>query len=417
MSVFSVTAPTFWWRQAAKSLDYSTEKAGGMSEGGDVSFLSCVIFDITGEGSSIMAESSMSTTFVDLDDVEDLTLEGTGRAMVKSSDFSAYIMNMPTDEDVTVEFDTDGKTYSVSTVSGAVSFKSTLVDIIDDDMTPTAFRECDGITVDVLCDEFEAGFRRGSAMTRKDSGYDIVGNDPFSGSCLTVSEAGVQVLSLTQSSSEVFIPKNGEFHGEGEEPLLLLPSLVSPGIAAINEAGVKTMTIGIGDKNKILHVDSGCFHMTIQPLNASGKNAGIINYTTLSEVFTPAWENRVVSVSVSPKEFLSAIRRASTVDEEKVVLDIADTSIIVSTGPSSGVSDPFTQEMSCSTQWLDDGEHNIVVSVNPVTLKNVVEYFKNLDKLIFHVSLTEQSDPWALTICDDINMDNDMHNFFLVGIS
>lgn len=396
-----------------KLLGLSTEHSKESAD--NTSFLSCVSFSITKSSQTIVSESSASTTFVDLRGFPgDVEVNGECEALIKCGDISGYVGQMPTDEDIVVEINTEEKTYSVYNDSETIVFSSALVNIIDDDMRPQAISSFNGDYVDVPPVDLNEVYKRGSSMSRRDSGEDITGFDPFSGSFLTITEKGVQCLSLSTSSSEAYLPADNSI--KKKQDILTLPSITAPRIDAMAAAGDATMSIGVGSKDGRLHVGSSGYHMTIMPINTGRKNTQAISFTTILNVLQPAWKNRRVTVKVSASEFFSALGRASTISADSMNMTVSDVDLTITSEKNSASAKPFKQTITCSTVWHDDSPHKSVMKASPSMLKIAGQYVPKNTDLIFDIAFKDNGDPWALMIHDDQYDEKDPHDFFMVSL-
>lgn len=396
-----------------KILSLSVEQE--RTQGDSTPFLSCVVIRSQDDSCTLEAESSMSTALVDCDASDDVEYKGTGVFMLSAQELSTYVSKMPEGEDVELFCDEETMLYTVSTAAGHISFAAQCATIIDDDMTPHAVNEFKGNSSDFSSFALSQGYRRGSLMANKQDGGEIAGFDPLSGCMMTLDNTGATFVSISMSASESYVPALSPSRDAFSVDAVTIPMFTAAQLSALSTGGEK-MSVGVDDNTKHIHftVNDGEYRVVIFPMNTGGRNTDILSVQTIMNVLQPAWDFRVVSAQLSSTEFFAALQRSSTVSKESVKISINDTEVVVSGEDDSLSTDPFTQTMSCSTQWHGDHTHDISVKTHADSIKKVGTHIPKGSAITFDVAMKEDGSPWALIVHDDDYDHDDPHNFFLI---
>lgn len=415
-TLLKITAPSDWWKESLGLLSVSSEKSNDSSE--STSFLACTFIDVDEENGhetpSMHTESDVSTTFVTLvhDDVE---LEGGGRFLIKTSSFLSVINNMPSGEDVTACFEEN----SVVFVSGdeKVEFTLPLESITNIDAVPYANNEFIESAFIAKCNpkDLISAYKLGSSMSKPKDSDASSGYDPLSGCLITIDGKGVSMLTASNSAAESYIECKDIDKGDSEAQRvqsLTFPEYVIPRLSKFSLS--EEVSVGIGEDGYVHIRDDNDSHMVISPINTGRMNSKL-SYKLIMGVAKPVWDSRSVTVNVPASELSSALSRAKSVKADALLMEVSNTSIKVS--EKKGTSQyPFSQKISCSTKWHDDGEHFVEVNVLLRIIDKIFTMSTENGSFIFDIAFKKDGSPWAIIVHTGDKYDQDNpHNFFVVN--
>lgn len=412
MSQWSITAPSSWWVPVIKAIGLCSEPGKGSTD--SLSFMSCALIDITDDNAFIVSESVSSALEIDISNHG--TVHGYGRALIPVSSLSHAISSLPHDGNIIMSLhDDDSESVDIETSDGLTKFSVPLVDIIDDDMVPHApLIDGKDIFVPVDFPELSRVYKQGSIMSKSNIGSESLGYDPLSGSIVTI-DKGVQVLSLSISSSEAFMTC------DVDDDKYTATCISSP------QATTSRMDVfaSYSPHGHMSIARTGCLilqgngmSMSVSPLNTGSTKNTTVTYDNIIAALSPAWDNTVVTVTASSQEFFRALSRAGSVSDDSVKIVVDDTSATIHGVDSRRKDYPFTQEISCSTQWNDSNEHRVTYSIDPAVMKKVGTFVSTSDEVIFSIAFdNSSSSPWAMIVYDGDFTVDDPHNFFLIAIS
>lgn len=409
-SDFSIYAPQSLWNEWAHKLSLSAEMSKDMS--GSTSFLSCVLITVTEEDVLILeSESMISTTYIQEEDVE---VEGNGQCLIPAQELSSYIKNMPSDSNVKFTYSYDEEKIIVeSDSSNQVKFTTNSFSIFNEDALPRAIDHIpdNSSSITISGKELPQKFKLASSMTKSLEKDAAAGQDPFSGCSIDITPEGLQMYSLSISSSETFIPSDNVEYVEGNNSVLASPDITTPRIASFsNDDEIK---ISIQDSKNIF-IENDTTLMSISSLNI-GNMQNLLSMNIIKQVLEPAWDNRVVSVKVPSNEFFKSLSRVSTVKADKVVLHLTNT--IVSVKGIDNNKEVFSQQVPATTDWFDDGDKEIIAEITVSSIKKISSSVSKSENLIFDISCKDNGDPWTMIVYhgDDYNP-QDPHDFFMISL-
>lgn len=405
----TITASSQWWKYAVKMLSLSAERSGS---GDSTSFLACFYIDARSDSLELHAESDVSTTFVSGED--DAHVEGEGDYLVRSTDFSSYINQMPSGGDVTVSF--DDEKYSVEFEDGSVSFSNHYEKIVSDDAVPRAQKEVPGKSATATCsgNELVSAYLMGSSMAKTKDKDSSAGYDPLSGALVSIEKDSLSIMSAASSSAEVSLEVKTQGTGKKAATSLTFPDSTKPRIAAFSDGEVEVSI----DKDDFLYLSDGFTIIRTNPINI-GKMRTSLSYDRIFRVSEQLHQARTMSFSLQVKDLIDAVKRAMSVGSEVVKIEVSSSSVKLSSRKAYGSTPPpFSQKISAKTTWFDDGEQWIDLSVSSRNLERISRLATQSGSLIFEVAIHPQKNsPWGLIIYDpdsDFDYDNP-HNFFIIN--
>lgn len=413
MTQWSIQAPASWWSPVMKAVGLCSEPGKGSTD--SLSFMSCVLIDIKDGNAHIISQSMSSALDINVGDYGEV--EGQGRVLLPVKDFTHAISSLSHSDMITVSQEDDNEeSVEIDTDDGAVHFSVAQEDIIDDDMLPQPpVIEDDDVFTDVDSSQLTHVYKQGSIMSKANIGSEELGFDPLSGSIINIDDKGVQVLSLSISSSEAFVSVE-KGHKDYVANCVSSPQATT--------ARLDTFA-SYCSEGKISIASTGCIVlsgngmvMSISPLNTGSIKNTTVTYENIVDTLSPAWENRIVTATAPSREFFQALSRAGSVSDEAVKMFIDDTTITVCGVDSRREDYPFTQEISCSTQWHSDMSHDISYSIDYTVMKKVGTFVSKHDEVVFSVAFDETgTTPWAMVMYDgNFDVDNP-HDFFLIAIT
>ena len=415
--IAKLTAKPTWWSNSIRALSLSSERS---TSSDTVPFLSCALFSIDDDKTTIESTSGLSTTFISVGKNDDiLQSEGSGEFLIPINDLQSYVQQLPSNENIDILFYEN--TYDVVYGDESIVFSGQNMSITDDDSVPQAEQDFPDDAVIITCSgkEFIDKYKSGSVMAKSADKDPIAGQSPLSGCIMTIDKEGMRMLSLTHSGSETFIEGESiEFPTKKDD--ISVRSLSFPAVT-LTRANVfsysETVRIGIG-KDKFIHIADDHIHMCINSLDI-GKAKDSIDVNSVVNILKKAYQSRVVTVQIPSKEFFSSLARASTVQSDYLKIEVSDTLMKVSAEHDSSTSkSPFRQTLSCSSQWYDDGDHYVEMGIDIASMKKLSSLVDNTKPLVCDVAFKDEKDgtsPWAMTIYDEEDFDpENPHNFFMI---
>ena len=413
MSQWSIKAPASWWLSVSKAVGLCSEPGKGSTD--SLSFMSCVLIDITEDKACIISQSLSSALEIEVGDNGEAS--GLGRVLLSVKDFSHAISSLPHGDIITVSQEEDNEeTVEIATDDDSIHFSISLKDIIDDDMLPhPPIVEDDDIFTPIASRELSRIYKQGSIMSKANIGSEELGFDPLSGSIINIDDQGVQVLSLSISSSEAFIAVDQGDRGL-DANCISSPQATTARLDTFSSYSPEG-EISISSTGCIVLSGKGMV-MSISPLNTGSIKNTTVTYKNIVDTLSPAWENRIVTVTSPSKELFKALSRAGSVSDESVRMFIDDTAITVCGVDSRREDYPFTQEISCSTQWHADITHDISYSIDYTVMKRVGTFISQHDEVVFSVAFDNTGTyPWAMVMYDGSFDVENPHDFFLIAIT
>lgn len=396
-----------------KAVTLCSEPEKGSTE--SLSFMSCVLVEINEDSAHLVSESVSSALDVNVEDNGEF--DGSGRVLLPVKSLTHAISSLPHDGDIIVSQDDDNEeSVEVEVEDGSVNFSVAVVDIIDDDMIPhPPVVDDEDVFISVDFSHFSHAYKQGSIMSRANIGSEELGYDPLSGSIINIGNGGVQVLSLSISSSEAFVPV--EIDDEKYEAnCVSSPQSTTSRLDTFSSYSPEG-EMSIAKTGSLVFSGNGMV-MSVTPLNTGKIKNNTVTYENIIAALSPAWENKVVTATAPSREFFTSLSRAGSVSDESVRMFIDDTTITVCGVDSRRDDYPFTQEITCSTQWHTDAAHDMSYSIDPSVMKKVGTFVSKSSEVIFSVAFDETGTvPWAMVMYDgDFDVDSP-HDFFLIAIS
>lgn len=413
MAQWSISAPASWWSRVMKAVALCSEPEKGSTD--SLSFMSCVLVDINEDSAHLVSESVTSALDVDIEGNGEF--DGSGRVLLPVKGLSHAISSLPHDGDIIVSQDDDNEeSVEVEVEDGSVHFSVAVADIADEDMIPhPPVIDDNDVFIPIDFSQFSHAYKQGSIMSKANIGSDELGYDPLSGSIINIGNGGVQVLSLSVSSSEAFVS------AEIDDEEYTANCVSSP---QATTSRLDTFT-AYSPEGKMSVAATGCLVfsgngmvMSVTPLNTGKIKNNTVTYENIIAALSPAWENKVVTATAPSREFFTSLSRAGSVSDKSVRMFIDDTTITVCGVDSRRKDYPFTQEIACSTQWHTDATHELSYSIDPLVMKKVGTFVSKSSEVIFSVAFDETgTTPWAMVMYDgDFDVDSP-HDFFLISIS
>lgn len=407
---FSIYAPQSWWSDSVKFLSLSSEMSSDMSN--NSSFLSCTLITVTEENEVFLeTESMMSTTFIKEDDLE---VEESGQCLIPTQRLANCMKSMPQDSNVKFIYDSESGNITIeSDSSSSVTFNTESYPIYSDDAIPKATRTIPNKSSKIVLSgkDFPHKYKLAASMSKSLDKDNLAGQDPLSGCAVDITENGLQMFSLSVSSSETFMESDTIKVVDNIPLILTSPDISIPRISAFSNHDEITFAI---KNNKRFYLKSDNVVMEVATLNI-GTMKNLLTMDVITNVLKPAWKQRVVSVKVPSGEFFESLTRVSTVDAEKVVLKTQDNEMILS-GMASG-KELFSQKIPITTEWLDDGDHVIEANITIASIKKISSAVSKGENLVFDISCKENGEPWAMIVYhgDEYDPENP-HDFFMMSL-
>lgn len=406
-NALSITAPQSWWASRIKNLMLSSDKSSATNS----TFLSCVFFDANSERLTLKSQSSISSTGIMIDGSEEVSYEGAGKFLIRCSDISSLVSQMPSDDDVTIIIDSES-TVTV-TNNRDISFKTETYPLIDESLVPESHVDFpDGSEV-ISCSpaEFARAYASGSCMTKPSESDPLAGQHPLSGARVTIGSDGIQVFSAFTSSSESFVKCDNNI--SEEYTCLTEPSNTLVRVNSMDYGQDISMCI---DTSGNLNIRSGDTFMSIKSLN-TGSHTSSIGIDNILSVLNPVWGARSATISLSSRDFFGSLSRASSTKSEFVKIEVSESSLKVKAIKETG-SVVFSQSMGAHTSWHDDGDRFIEVKVAVSVMRKLSRIISKNDDINFSVAFKPDGSPWAIIVYDEEDYNpKDPHNYFLLVAS
>lgn len=413
MAQWSISAPASWWSPVMKAVGLCSEPDKGSTD--SLSFMACALIEVDEDSARIISESVSSALEVEVGG--NGKFEGHGKILLPVKQLSHAISSLPHDGDIILYQDDDNEdSVEIEIEDGSVHFSVAIADIIDEDMTPQPPIIDEGdVFIPVDFSDLTHAYKQGSIMSKANIGSDELGYDPLSGSIINIDNKGIQVLSLSISSSEAFVPVESDDE-DYESNCVSSPQATTARLGTFSSYCAEG-EVAIASTGCIVFSGDGMV-MSVTPLNTGKIKNNTVTYDNIIAALSPAWENRVVTATASSREFFMALSRAGSVSDEAVKMFIDDTTITVCGVDSRRDDYPFTQEITCSTQWHIDDTHDVSYSIDPVVMKKVGTFVSKHSDVVFSVAFDETgTTPWAMVMYDgEFDVENP-HDFFLIAIS
>lgn len=418
-SLIDITASSSWWKSAISLLNVSTQQSRDTSE--TVSFLSCILIEKNDDGTFLHAESDVSTTYVIVDNEEVQVNGDEGKYLIKSSTLSSQLSSFPDDVDVTLSIDEKGEV-SLYTDDNTILFTSLTEVILNEDATPDAKNDFPEDCLVFTCDVSELlySYKMGSSMVKPKDKDISTSYDTLSGCLVTISDDGMNIMSASASSAETLIEGKVQKFGKLEKkkkPVLSSLTMPDATIAVLSKFEQSEEIEVCIDDEGFIHLDNGTAHVVVSPLNTNSSKIRL-NYDLIMGVMSPAWENRIVTVSLPSKQLKEALSRAGSVHGDIINLAISGSTTKVSSKNSENlVKTPFSQKISCNTIWHDNEEAFFEIDLRYSILKKVYTMSPQNGEFVFDVAINPKNgNPWAIVVHTGEEFDpKKPHNFFVLN--
>lgn len=406
-AVASLTLPAATLSRVMKAAMLSCEQSQG-----EHSFLSAIAWDFRDTEVELSSQSSMSTLSALFIHSHSCAVAGEGVFLVKVSDLSSRVAQLPQDGDIIVEFFDDHVTLS-SHPSRRVKFSCPTMTVISEDFIPHAPSDIPKSATIATCSggELAKSYARGASSALAMDKESVSGQSPQSGALVTISENAIDIVSFSHRGSHAHVDAQNVVLAKKTQSLTS-PALMPQRLAVF---GGDDIQLGI-DEHGAVYVADSVLCMRIMPL-ATGAQGTTINDKAVFSVLGAVWGNRRAVVNVSAQSFFAAITRCVSVHpaSSTIIIDYADVTI---TGSNEQGLELFYENITADVSW-DGAPGTVTLKVDAEALKALSKFVPSAHSMSIAVCMAGDNTPGAIAVYDkeNFNADNPQDFFILPLIS